>query len=303
MSFRSVAKACARALLYFLIFLAAQFLVVNWFTFGASFVLSYRYGAEHAQEFMSEDMENVYLETVENLTNELVEMVGQYELELTIASDAAAVAAVILIFRIRKKKVSEELGFRPVKPARLLILIPFGAALNVFTSLGISVIPFPEAWVDNYAESVEALDKPLALMIIATVIAAPIAEEIFFRGLVESRLKTGMPMLAAMIVSAWLFGLVHVSPIWILYAALLGFVLVWTAEKYGSIWASLVVHMAYNAANLPLVMLGEIDDGIFYAMLAGSGVLSVLLALCVDRIGGGKIEARFHPAENETKEC
>ena len=52
-------------------------------------------------------------------------------------------------------------------------------------------------------------DANVVVSIIVTVISAPIVEEVTFRGFMYGQLKGGMPMFAAMLISSWVFGMVH----------------------------------------------------------------------------------------------
>ncbi len=83
------------------------------------------------------------------------------------------------------------------------------------------------------------------------VIAAPFAEEIFFRGFIFGGLRRRFSFLAAAVLSGLIFGLFHftgLSSIGVVpQLALLGFALAWLYEKTGSIYPSIAVHAVNNA--------------------------------------------------------
>ncbi len=97
---------------------------------------------------------------------------------------------------------------------------------------------FPPAW------------KALALF--SVVVLAPLSEEVFFRGLVQSMVRqyTDSP-LAAIAVAAALFGAVHGNqpqaiPSLIALAVALGY----TYERTGRLWAPIAIHALFNAVNV-----------------------------------------------------
>lgn len=174
------------------------------------------------------------------------------------------------------------------------MLIALGAALNIFISLAITLIPFPADWVESYSESSSVLtESGILITLVTSVIAAPLVEEITFRGLIYSRLKQGMPMFAAMIISAWVFGMMHGTVIWFLYAALIGLLLSWIYEKYHSLTASVLVHFSFNLFGSLMELIGGMSDVAFLLMLTASGIASVALLIFIQRNSPHKIEFSF----------
>ena len=83
------------------------------------------------------------------------------------------------------------------------------------------------------------------------VIAAPFAEELFFRGFIFGGLRHRFSFPAAALFSAAIFGLFHFtgpSSIGVVpQLALLGFALAWLYEETGSIYPPMAVHAVNNA--------------------------------------------------------
>ncbi len=109
-------------------------------------------------------------------------------------------------------------------------------------------------------------------MFLYTVLAAPVVEEIIFRGLVLRGLERyGRGF--AILISAMLFGLFHGNIVQSPYAFAVGLILGYTALEYNILWA-MVLHMVNNlvlADALPRVTqgLGEIGS----AMVSQGGIL------------------------------
>jgi membrane protease YdiL (CAAX protease family) len=104
--------------------------------------------------------------------------------------------------------------------------------------------------------SAQIEDAPRTTLLIIIFIA-PFVEEVLFRGLVFGNLK-GKYRVAAYVVSCLLFAALHVWQFAVVsremtYFLLMvqylvpGLVLAWMYERSGTLWASIVLHMAVNA--------------------------------------------------------
>lgn len=105
-------------------------------------------------------------------------------------------------------------------------------------------------------------------------LAAPISEEILFRGLILRSVEDYGKRFA-ILVSAVLFGLYHGSPIQTPYAILVGLVLGFVAVEYNVIWA-MVLHMMNNlllSDTLPRLL-----EGLPYQ--TGETIMWIFLGIC-----------------------
>lgn len=87
----------------------------------------------------------------------------------------------------------------------------------------------------------------LQLLFALAVIAAPLAEEFIFRGLVFGGLRRSMGLAASMIASAALFAIVH-PPVSMLPVFVLGLGAALAYERTRSLLAPVLMHAVYNAA-------------------------------------------------------
>jgi membrane protease YdiL (CAAX protease family) len=91
----------------------------------------------------------------------------------------------------------------------------------------------------------------LLLALLVTAVAAPICEEVFFRGMLFRLLRTRVPLWAAVLLSAMAFGLAHASPA--VSPALLptfiymGIVLAVVYVRTGWLTNTILLHAASNA--------------------------------------------------------
>ena len=90
----------------------------------------------------------------------------------------------------------------------------------------------------------------LGLVIISTVIIAPIAEELMFRGYLLDSIRKMHGDWFAVVISALLFGIVHFEPYTIGMAAIGGLIYGYVRVKTGSLWPSIIGHMIWNGIAL-----------------------------------------------------
>ena len=92
--------------------------------------------------------------------------------------------------------------------------------------------------------------QPVGLMILVVGIIGPICEELMFRGIVFHRLKDWVKPQAAIVISALLFGIYHGNVIQFFYATCMGVMLAIIYDKTGTLWISIVAHIAANLWSL-----------------------------------------------------
>jgi uncharacterized protein len=103
------------------------------------------------------------------------------------------------------------------------------------------------------AEQAIALLDPW-IVVVAVVIFAPIAEELFFRGIVFNAWRREAGRVVAYVGSAALFSLIHVSLVSLLPIFLLGLALAWVYERTGSLLAPIVMHATVNGISVAFAL-------------------------------------------------
>lgn len=97
------------------------------------------------------------------------------------------------------------------------------------------------------AVAASQLSASLAVGLICYGIITPLAEELIFRGIVYNELKRGYKRFVAMILSAGLFGLYHMNPVQGVYGFLMGLLMVYLYEYFGSFLWPVLVHVLANS--------------------------------------------------------
>ncbi len=180
---------------------------------------------------------------------------------------AALVFAGLLIYKvIRPTSTFPDFIRFPVR-VNPFVWVPgtylLGVAMNLFLSNLITLIPFPEKWLADNAESVGMLSESnLLLMLIAQSLAAPLVEELIFRGVTYHCLRkapifknTKVCIAVSAIIVSVIFGLFHGNILQAMYCFVFSMVLVWFVEQSGSIWYAVFAHMGFNSSWLPLLFI------------------------------------------------
>ena len=168
--------------------------------------------------------------------------------------------AVILIFR---KFLQQNLQLALAQPWRVLRFAGIGLIIYF---LGTSLVTTVATWIHpaftniNDQSIMLMVQEHYSLMVIGTVILVPIAEEAFYRGLVFRQLFDRNPVLAYL-VSIVVFSVVHIAgyvgmadglTLVLCFFQYLpaGFALAWAYHRTGSIFTSVLLHMAVNQIGM-----------------------------------------------------
>ncbi len=106
----------------------------------------------------------------------------------------------------------------------------------------------------------ETNDVPLiAVMVLTAVIAAPLAEEVIFRGYLYPVIKHFTERNFAALFTAVLFGVAHCNLLGLPVLIFIGVLLVVVYEWTGSLWAPIACHMAFNSLQVTLILVANAE--------------------------------------------
>jgi membrane protease YdiL (CAAX protease family) len=162
-------------------------------------------------------------------------------------SGAALVAAKLsptgVIERLRLGRASGGNRRFAVAPLAALATLAAGSAvMSVFALLGARKSDVLVA----LERAVRSTGLMVALAVLVIAIAAPLAEEVFFRGYAQTRLTERFGRGFGILIATSLFALLHMDPMHIVVAFAIGVVLAWTTERTGSIRAAIFAHVVNN---------------------------------------------------------
>lgn len=130
---------------------------------------------------------------------------------------------------------------------------------------------------ERYQEAAMTLwAPPIWQQMLYSIMLIPVVEEVIFRCIVFRILRKWVDFSWAMPVSAVLFGAYHGNLVQFVYATICGMLLAYLYEKYDTILAPILSHMAMNAVAVILTHLGVfawITESVFRAL--------VMMSLCI----------------------
>jgi len=220
---------------------------------------------------------------------------GVMEYALTLATDTQFLLNVMAVFEVvafitvaiiyfagMKSKVNTIKGHFTVKTVPGIILLFMGAEILTGCLLEITSHFAPDL-MEQYAELIQnsGIGEMSVLSTILTLVCAPIVEEIAFRGITmkwAGKLTTKFWVIN--IFQAILFGIAHGNIVQGTYAFLLGLLLGYVANKYKSLWASIIAHLVFNFTGtyLVAVVFGTGDSIPTWRLIMALGIGAVLAA-------------------------
>lgn len=263
---KNILKQLGKAACYYILFLGMQVMA----TFVFSFIYGFKVSMEAAVSGISPDTESLAINATEYMMKNLN--------LIALLSGCMTILALWIFFLIRKKKLGKETGIAPVSVKSIPYIVVLGIAVSVAISMGLTLLP--ESWLEAYAsQSNQMIGDSMVIMVIANIIIAPITEELIFRGLILSRLRTAMPFAGAAVISSLLFGIAHGQIIWVAYTFVVGMILSVVVLKTESLSASILLHMVFNLTGIALPMLlTDTPSTVVTAIIVGvASVVTVLL--------------------------
>ena len=177
----------------------------------------------------------------------------------TIGLQAVAMIASVYLVAIRWRGLSwADLGMVTVSRTwflRALQLAAFTIVLTVIVNSLITIVlgrtpPNPQL---NVVAPAGFIWFGLIGMLIMTGLAAPVAEELVFRGVLYRWMRARWGPAIAVLISALCFSVLHGIG-WLIPAlALVGMILALVYERSGSLWPAIMTHGCFNAINTILI--------------------------------------------------
>jgi membrane protease YdiL (CAAX protease family) len=210
---------------------------------------------------------------------------------------------------------SRALGLGALRMSTLgpLVLLLVGS-VTVFSEMYVIVqriVPVPpeiEALLRDLLKISDGTD--LVLTVAVAVVLAPLLEEALFRGVILHGLARRRGPRSATLWTAAFFAFFHFYNPWqIVPTFFLGLLLAWVVLTTRSLWASILLHSAFNGLSLavfaiplqaPDVSASLVVAGVVIFLLVGSGALLTGLAWLEAKTEGGAFAADYPPESPST---
>jgi membrane protease YdiL (CAAX protease family) len=170
---------------------------------------------------------------------------------LRMSFEATLIAVAMVIASaggIRWRAALQRLGLHRFSLSALGYVAASIVAYFFFITLYVSLIDVPDQ--ESFQEAHGSVPWPIEAF--SLVIAAPISEEIFFRGVLFAGLRRQEPLMAAALISAAIFGVMHagtgISAVPVIIV--IGVMLAVLYEKTGSLIPCILFHAILNSLNL-----------------------------------------------------
>lgn len=207
------------------------------------------YSAAHTKEVMDAYGNQ---KAMMQMINNVIELTQQYA--VGVQGIAAMITIPIMAFFYHRDRLRERTyGVQENRkaPAVQYIWIVFLAGTLNFALNNLIMIGNLSDYSASYEEIAEVFYSPsIEMQLLCLGILTPVAEELVFRGLMYRRMREDTGFVAAMVYTAVVFGVFHGNVVQMLYGFIMGLMLAYVYEKYGSVAAPIMAHITVNIVSV-----------------------------------------------------
>ncbi len=186
---------------------------------------------------------------------------------IAFAAEAIGLTAAVW-FAMRRRHITwAQLGLRPVAPSWITISVALTVIAAVVGGVAAALVQIlmggnPASNPQAQAIAPAGFSWPAAIaMTLLGGVLVPIAEEIFFRGVLHQWASTKWGAVVGSVVSALIFGLSHGLPAIIAFAFVMGLAIAFAYEKTKSLWPGILIHVINNSLKIALLY-GVLANGL-----------------------------------------
>jgi membrane protease YdiL (CAAX protease family) len=187
---------------------------------------------------------------------------------LWVTEALAIVLPALFVLSLAGVRPAPYLGFRPLSWKQALMAAGLAIANQPVVSFLTWVAhgALPRALVEDFDAKQRMLDSVFRVqalpMLVTVALAAPLGEEVFFRGFALPALRKNMGPVLAILVSAALFALLHMDAVGFVGLMEIGVLLAALRWWSGSLWAAIIAHAVNNGIAGTAFLLGWEDPDI-----------------------------------------
>ncbi|MCJ7660966.1 MAG: CPBP family intramembrane metalloprotease [Anaerolineales bacterium] len=177
------------------------------------------------------------------------------------AVEAIALLAGVYYFGLRRLHYRwKDIGFNKIESKWLvatilisIIVIPLSGLITILVMLALG-LPLENPQLEFLIPDDFSWMSGVGIFILGGIIV-PIAEEVFFRGVLYKWLRERWGVFIGISVSSFIFGLVHIDIAIAATAFMLGIILALVYEYSNSLWTAILIHIINNGIKIILLYL------------------------------------------------
>ena len=196
-------------------------------------------------------------------------------------SMALTIVGVLIYRKLRRGKGKMfRLSMRGFNP----MLILWGFVLVLIT--GIVIEPVLNLFPESFLELLNNMGANGGWSVLMLAVLAPIMEEVLFRGILLEAVREKYSSGRAIVVSALMFGVIHIIPQQVVNAFVIGLILGFIYVRTDSLWPVIIIHALNNAMAYVIMQWSDganitvrslIENDTIYAVVYGMA-LAVFIA-------------------------
>lgn len=200
---------------------------------------------------------------------------------LSYALSMGATIAGVLIYRKLRRGTGRMFhfsmrGFNPM-------LILWGFVMVLLT--GVVIEPVLELFPDAFLKIIDKMGMHGGWSILMLVVLAPVMEEVLFRGILLESVRSKHSAGRAIVVSALMFGVIHLIPQQVVNAFAIGLILGYIYVRTESLWPVIVIHALNNAMAYVIMQWSDganitvrslIENNTVYAVVYGVSLAALV---------------------------
>lgn len=200
----------------------------------------------------------------------------------------SAGGTVLIALRIKKSQSPDEkpIQMTPFRTSTAWVVVLLSFAIIIALEPIINLIPIPEM----FKELLNNLFSKTVPALLTAVIAAPILEELIFRGIIlEGLLKNYNPLKAILITNIF-FGIAHLNPWQFVGAFIFGIFISWVYMKTRNIFLPVLIHFVNNLVGYLAIyfsseppfetsLKGILENDVLYYSLIAVSVIIISVAI------------------------
>jgi len=159
------------------------------------------------------------------------------------------------------------------------MLVLWGFVLVLIT--GIVIEPLLALFPDWLLELVDGMGDYGGWSILTLTVLAPVLEEMIFRGAILESVRAKKGAAAAILISATVFGVIHLIPQQVVNAFFIGLILGYIYVKTGSLVSGIIIHALNNGLAFIMMQWSDTADTSLRAMIENDKIYGAVYAVAL----------------------